>query len=56
MARRPRGGGRVTGTTLTAHGEQLSLRMTFLHVTTEHAQHNEHADLRREPIDGFTGA
>ncbi|MFJ1796274.1 mycothiol transferase [Kitasatospora griseola] len=41
--------------TPTAYGEQLSLRMTFLHVTTEWARHNGHADLLREHIDGFAG-
>ncbi|WP_255419063.1 DUF664 domain-containing protein [Kitasatospora sp. CB02891] len=35
---------------------ELSLRMTFLHVTTEYARHNGHADLLGEHIDGFTGA
>ena len=42
--------------TLAAYGEKQSLRMTFLHVTTEYARHNGHADLLREHIDGVTGA
>ncbi|MGW4379233.1 DinB family protein [Kitasatospora sp. NPDC004531] len=42
--------------TLVAYGETQSLRLTFLHVTTEYARHNGHADLLREHIDGVTGA
>ncbi|GGQ89016.1 hypothetical protein GCM10010195_50980 [Kitasatospora griseola] len=35
---------------------KLSLRMTFLHVTTECARYNGYVDLLREHVDGFTGA
>ncbi|MFJ8443814.1 mycothiol transferase [Kitasatospora griseola] len=41
---------------LAVRGQQLSLRMTFLHVTTAYARHNGHADLLREHIGEFTGA
>ncbi|WP_099897210.1 DinB family protein [Streptomyces sp. TLI_171] len=41
---------------LAAHGEEMSLRMTYLHVITEYARHNGHADLLREHIDGVTGS
>ena len=36
-------------------GEKMSLRMVLLHMTTEYARHNGHADLLRERIDGETG-
>ncbi len=37
------------------HGEQYSLRMIYVHVISEYARHNGHADLLREAIDGVTG-
>ncbi|MFJ5228309.1 DinB family protein [Kitasatospora sp. NPDC088391] len=40
---------------LAEHREEMSLRMTYLHVTTEYARHNGHADLLRELVDGVTG-
>ncbi|QKW23699.1 DinB family protein [Kitasatospora sp. NA04385] len=40
---------------LAAYGEKQSLRTTYLHVITEYARHNGHADLLREHIDGVTG-
>jgi hypothetical protein len=33
----------------------MSLRWVYCHVTAEYAQHNGHADLLRERIDGRTG-
>lgn len=41
--------------TLAAYGEEQSLRTTYLHVITEYARHNGHADLLREHTDGVTG-
>ena len=37
------------------HGEDMSLRMLFVHMIGEYARHNGHADLLRERIDGVTG-
>lgn len=37
-------------------GEDVSLRMVMLHVITEYARHNGHADFLREGIDGVVGA
>ncbi|WP_216205115.1 DinB family protein [Amycolatopsis aidingensis] len=37
-------------------GEPFSLRWLLVHMTTEYARHNGHADLLRERIDGATGA
>jgi uncharacterized damage-inducible protein DinB len=37
------------------HGEVMSLRLVYVHVTTEYARHNGHADVLRELIDGVTG-
>jgi len=36
-------------------GEEYSLRLLYLHMITEYARHNGHADLLREHIDGVTG-
>ena len=33
----------------------MSLRSVHVHVITEYARHNGHADLIREAIDGVTG-
>ena len=33
----------------------MSLRSVYVHVITEYARHNGHADLIREAIDGVTG-
>jgi hypothetical protein len=38
-----------------ARDHVMSLRMMYLHVIHEYAQHNGHADLIREAIDGVTG-
>ena len=37
------------------HGEDMSLRMIYVHLIGEYARHNGHADLLREMIDGTTG-
>ena len=37
------------------HGEDMSLRMLFVHMIGEYSRHNGHADLLRERIDGVTG-
>ncbi len=34
---------------------EMSLRWVYLHLIREYAQHNGHADLLRERIDGMTG-
>lgn len=36
-------------------GDQMSLRMVYVHMVGEYARHNGHADLLREAIDGVTG-
>ncbi|MEP6853007.1 MAG: DinB family protein [bacterium] len=36
-------------------GDLLSLRFVYLHMLTEYARHNGHADLLRERLDGTTG-
>jgi uncharacterized damage-inducible protein DinB len=36
-------------------GETMSLRALLLHLITEYARHNGHADLLRERLDGATG-
>lgn len=38
-----------------AHGEDMSLRMVYIHLIQEYARHNGHADLLREALDGTTG-
>ncbi|MDR7086082.1 putative damage-inducible protein DinB [Aeromicrobium panaciterrae] len=37
------------------HGEDMSLRMTYVHMIGEYARHNGHADILRQAIDGVTG-
>ncbi len=37
------------------NGEQMSLRLIYLHMIEEYARHIGHADLLRERIDGATG-
>ncbi|MFC5646446.1 DUF664 domain-containing protein [Kitasatospora cinereorecta] len=41
--------------TFTHAGDGYSLRLLYLHMITEHARHNGHADLLRPHIDGVTG-
>ncbi|PZS32259.1 MAG: Mini-circle protein [Pseudonocardiales bacterium] len=41
--------------TFDVHGDDFSLRMTYVHMIGEYARHNGHADLLREAIDGATG-
>jgi Protein of unknown function (DUF664) len=36
-------------------GATMSLRWVYLHMIAEYAQHNGHADLLRERLDGVTG-
>jgi len=36
-------------------GGQVSLRWIYIHMATEYARHNGHADFLRERIDGTTG-
>jgi len=38
-----------------AKGQELSLRMVYVHMIGEYARHNGHADLLRQNIDGVTG-
>lgn len=42
--------------TCVVNGEEHSLRLIHMHVITEYARHNGHADLLREYTDGVTGA
>ncbi len=35
-------------------GQQMSLRMTYVHLIGEYARHNGHADILRQAIDGVT--
>lgn len=44
----------LDATLLDRDGQEMSLRMTYLHVLNEYARHNGHADLLREQIDGVT--
>jgi uncharacterized damage-inducible protein DinB len=37
-------------------GETYSLRVVYVHMISEYARHNGHADLLREVIDGTTGS
>jgi hypothetical protein len=37
-------------------GDQISLRLVFIHMIGEYARHNGHADLIRQCVDGVTGA
>ena len=41
--------------TFVHRGEEMSLRMIYLHMIEEYARHLGHADLLRERIDGATG-
>jgi len=37
------------------HGEDMSLRMMYVHMIGEYARHNGHADILRQAIDGVSG-
>jgi len=37
-------------------GETYSLRLVYVHMISEYARHNGHADLLRERLDGTTGS
>lgn len=41
--------------TFELRGQTYSLRLVYVHMVTEYARHNGHADLLRERIDGTTG-
>jgi uncharacterized damage-inducible protein DinB len=41
--------------TITWGGEVMSVRAVYVHMIQEYAQHNGHADLIRERLDGVTG-
>jgi Protein of unknown function (DUF664) len=41
--------------TITVRGDVMSVRAVVVHMIEEYAQHNGHADLLRERIDGSTG-
>ena len=41
--------------TFELRGETYSLRLVYVHMITEYARHNGHADLLREITDGTTG-
>jgi hypothetical protein len=36
-------------------GDAMSVRTVYLHLMTEYARHNGHADLLRQVLDGVTG-
>lgn len=36
-------------------GDEMSLRMLYLHMIGEYARHNGHADMLRQGVDGVTG-
>lgn len=40
--------------TFDRRGQTMSLRLTYVHMISEYARHNGHADLLRESIDGVT--
>lgn len=40
---------------VSSSGEPFSLRWIYMHMIEEYAQHNGHADLVRERVDGATG-
>jgi uncharacterized damage-inducible protein DinB len=42
--------------TIMARDDEMSVRAVVLHMIEEYAQHNGHADLLRERIDGTTGS
>ena len=42
-------------TVVDVNGDEMSLRMVYVHMIGEYARHNGHADLLREAIDGTTG-
>jgi Protein of unknown function (DUF664) len=42
--------------TFTLRGETYCVRLVYVHMISEYARHNGHADLLRERIDGTTGA
>jgi uncharacterized damage-inducible protein DinB len=41
--------------TVDVRGDDTSVRMVYIHMIGEYAQHNGHADLIRERLDGVTG-
>jgi Protein of unknown function (DUF664) len=41
--------------TITVRGDVMSVRAVYVHMIEEYAQHNGHADLIRERLDGVTG-
>jgi uncharacterized damage-inducible protein DinB len=41
--------------TIDWRGQDMSVRMIYLHMIGEYARHNGHADLLREQLDGVTG-
>jgi Protein of unknown function (DUF664) len=47
--------GRPLDDTITVRGDVMSVRSVYAHLIEEYAQHNGHADLLRERLDGVTG-
>jgi Protein of unknown function (DUF664) len=47
--------GRPLDDTITVRGDVMSVRAVYVHMIEEYAQHNGHADLIRERLDGVTG-
>jgi uncharacterized damage-inducible protein DinB len=55
-ARQAVSGASLDATFVDSDGEEISLRLVFIHMIAEYARHNGHADLVRQGVDGVTGA
>jgi uncharacterized damage-inducible protein DinB len=56
LARQAVAGASMDETFTYPDGEEMSLRMVFVHMIGEYARHNGHADMVRQCVDGVTGA
>jgi hypothetical protein len=56
MCRRAVAGVPLDATFVNADGDEVSLRLIFIHMIGEYARHNGHADMVRQCVDGVTGA
>jgi uncharacterized damage-inducible protein DinB len=56
LARKAAAGASLDEEFTNSKGRTLSLRWVYIHMIEEYAQHNGHADLLRERIDGVTGS
>ncbi len=55
-ARRAVAGASLDDTFTDRNGEEVSLRLVYIHMIGEYARHNGHADMIRQGVDGVTGA